>query len=141
MTEPDMRALLIDGVQQKTGIDTMRICKTLVLLLLVCTSISTAEPLIVAHRGASKAAPENTIPAFQLAWQLHADAIEGDFYLSKDGKIVCIHDRMTKKVADKNIDVSNNFVKICIRLYIFWKYMQQASFLQRIRLLDLFVQF
>ncbi|NRA39717.1 MAG: glycerophosphodiester phosphodiesterase [Planctomycetes bacterium] len=86
----------------------MRICKTLVLLLLVCTSISTAEPLIVAHRGASKAAPENTIPAFQLAWQLHADAIEGDFYLSKDGKIVCIHDRMTKKVADKNIDVSKS---------------------------------
>lgn len=54
---------------------------------------------IVAHRGASHDAPENTLAAFRLAWEQHADAIEGDFYLSKDGQIVCIHDKTTKRTA------------------------------------------
>lgn len=54
---------------------------------------------LVAHRGASDLAPENTLPAFELAWRLGADAIEGDFHLTKDGHIVCIHDYDTQKVA------------------------------------------
>ncbi|MDP3283814.1 MAG: glycerophosphodiester phosphodiesterase [Desulfobacterales bacterium] len=57
------------------------------------------DPVIVAHRGASKQAPENTIPAFKLAWEQDADAIEGDFQLTKDGAIVCIHDKDTKRVS------------------------------------------
>ena len=56
-------------------------------------------PLIVAHRGASADAPENTLPAFKLAWKQGADAVEGDFYLTKDGKIVCIHDADTARTA------------------------------------------
>ena len=63
------------------------------------------EPLIVAHRGASRDAPENTIPAFQLAWEQGADAIEGDFHLSKDGEIVCFHDADTKRVAGTQLVV------------------------------------
>ena len=55
--------------------------------------------MIVAHRGASKDAPENTLPAFHLAWEQGADAIEGDFQLSKDGQMVCIHDEDTERVA------------------------------------------
>ena len=54
---------------------------------------------IVAHRGASYDAPENTLAAFRLAWEQGADAIEGDFYLTADGQIVCIHDKTTKRVA------------------------------------------
>ena len=42
--------------------------------------------MVVAHRGASGEAPENTIPAFNLAWKQGADAIEGDFHLTKDGQ-------------------------------------------------------
>jgi glycerophosphoryl diester phosphodiesterase len=82
-------------------------------LLITCTlllfSISTYadDVMIVAHRGASKAAPENTLPAFKLAWKQGADAIEGDFHLTKDGHIVCIHDRNTKKVSGKNLVVRN----------------------------------
>jgi glycerophosphoryl diester phosphodiesterase len=57
------------------------------------------EPLIVAHRGASRDAPENTIPSFTLAWEQGADAIEGDFHLTRDGQIVCIHDRDTKRLT------------------------------------------
>lgn len=55
--------------------------------------------LIVGHRGASHDAPENTLAAFNLAWERGADAIEGDFYLSSDGRVVCIHDKDTKRVA------------------------------------------
>jgi len=63
------------------------------------------EPLIVAHRGASRDAPGNTIPAFQLAWKQGADAIEADFHLSKDGEIVCFHDADTERVAGTQLVV------------------------------------
>ena len=69
-------------------------------LLFVITSTSSSfGQFIVAHRGASHDAPENTLAAFRLAWEQEADAIEGDFYLTADEKIVCIHDRTTKRVA------------------------------------------
>ncbi|MGQ9642848.1 MAG: glycerophosphodiester phosphodiesterase [Ignavibacterium sp.] len=58
---------------------------------------------IVAHRGASYAAPENTIPSFELAFQEEADFIEGDFWLTKDNEIVCIHDSDTKRVSKEKI--------------------------------------
>ena len=61
--------------------------------------------MIVAHRGASRHAPENTIAAFNLAWENGADAIEGDFHLSGDGKIVCIHDTDTRRVAVRKLIV------------------------------------
>jgi len=65
-----------------------------------------ALPLIVAHRGASHDAPENTLPAFQLAWEQGADCIEGDFYLSSDNRIVCIHDKTTKRTSGVDVNVS-----------------------------------
>lgn len=70
-----------------------------VLFVTMTTSIARAAPLIVAHRGASHDAPENTLPAFELAWQQGADAIEGDFRLTKDGEIICLHDADTKRVS------------------------------------------
>lgn len=66
------------------------------------------EPLIVAHRGASFDAPENTMPAFLLAWERGADAIEGDFYLTRDGHIVCCHDKSTERYADENLVVKES---------------------------------
>lgn len=75
---------------------------------LVATSLSlllagpAAGQLITAHRGASADAPENTLAAFRLAWEQGADAIEGDFRLSSDGRIVCVHDADTKRVAGVN---------------------------------------
>lgn len=47
---------------------------------------------IFAHRGASQLAPENTMPAFELAYQLKADAIETDVQLTKDRIPVLFHD-------------------------------------------------
>ncbi|MDB4798829.1 glycerophosphodiester phosphodiesterase [Verrucomicrobia bacterium] len=78
------------------------------LVSLISVSISAQEPMIVAHRGASKDAPENTLPAFRLAWEQGADAIEGDFHQTRDGRIVCIHDKDTKKVSDKNLLISDS---------------------------------
>jgi glycerophosphoryl diester phosphodiesterase len=67
--------------------------------LMAASAMHAAEPFLVAHRGASHDAPENTLPAFELAWKHGADAIEGDFHLTRDGKIVCIHDYDTARVS------------------------------------------
>ena len=64
--------------------------------------------MIVAHRGASYDAPENTLPAFTLAWEQGADAVEADFHLTKDGHIVCIHNGDTKSVAKENLVVCDS---------------------------------
>jgi len=69
----------------------------IVYLTLIINSFS--KPLIIAHRGASGEAPENTMDAFKLAWKLGADGIEGDFHLTRDGHIVAIHDKDTNKVT------------------------------------------
>ena len=53
---------------------------------------------IIAHRGASEEAPENTLAAFRLGWQ-QGDACELDVHLSKDGQIVVIHDATTRRTA------------------------------------------
>jgi glycerophosphoryl diester phosphodiesterase len=49
-------------------------------------------PLVIAHRGASHVAPENTLAAFRLAWEQGADAIETDLRLTADGAVVAFHD-------------------------------------------------
>lgn len=54
---------------------------------------------IIAHRGASFVAPENTLAAFRLAWDEGADGVEGDFMLTADREIVCFHDVDTRRVA------------------------------------------
>ena len=66
----------------------------------------TPMPQIIAHRGASADAPENTLAAFRLGWEQDADGIEGDFRLSADGRIVCIHDDDTQRVAGSRLVVS-----------------------------------
>lgn len=81
--------------------------RLLVLLSLLVSPLSAAElPLLVAHRGASHAAPENTLSAFRLAWEEGADGIEGDFHLSSDGEVVCIHDYDTKRTAGEKLVIA-----------------------------------
>ena len=78
-------------------------------LALVGMILATHEgTLIVAHRGASVDAPENTLPAFELAWAQGADAIEGDFWITRDGQIVCIHEGVTSTVSDVSLNVSGS---------------------------------
>ncbi len=54
---------------------------------------------IIAHRGASYDAPENTLAAIDLAWHQQADAVEIDVRLTSDGEIVAIHDEETTRLA------------------------------------------
>lgn len=57
---------------------------------------------IIAHRGASADAPENTLAAIQLAWQHEADAAEIDVMLTADGQLVAIHDETTNRTGGVN---------------------------------------
>jgi glycerophosphoryl diester phosphodiesterase len=63
---------------------------------------------IVAHRGASFDAPENTLAAFRLAWQQNADLIEGDFRLTRDGQIICIHDATTDRTTGHKAKIADS---------------------------------
>jgi glycerophosphoryl diester phosphodiesterase len=55
--------------------------------------------LVVAHRGASSLAPENTLSAVLKAMELGADHCEIDVQLTKDGEVVLLHDSLLKRTA------------------------------------------
>jgi len=68
------------------------------------------SPLIIAHRGASYYAPENTMAAVKLAWEQDTDALEVDVHKSRDDHIIVIHDpdtfrttRIKKIIRDENL--------------------------------------
>lgn len=61
-------------------------------------------PLVVGHRGASKAAPENTLAAFERALADGADGVEFDVRLARDGVPVVIHDATLRRTAPLHAD-------------------------------------
>ncbi len=62
---------------------------------------------IIAHRGASGVAPENTMPAFDSAIADGADYIELDVHLTKDNKVVVMHDRTVNRTTNGSGKISN----------------------------------
>ncbi len=58
------------------------------------------KTLIWAHRGASGYAPENTLPAFKLAYLQKADGIELDIHMTKDGHLVVAHDETIERCSN-----------------------------------------
>ncbi len=93
----------------------------MILVFCLCSPAIQAQ-IVVAHRGASAVAPENTLSAFREAWALGADAVEGDFYLTRDSQIVCIHDKTTKRTAEKELDVAGSSLAELRRLDVgSWK--------------------
>ncbi|MCX8530533.1 MAG: glycerophosphodiester phosphodiesterase family protein, partial [Rhodoluna sp.] len=58
------------------------------------------KPLVFGHRGASGYRPENTLEAFELAFDLGADAIECDLLPTADGQLVIIHDHYLSSTTD-----------------------------------------
>ncbi len=64
--------------------------------------------LFIAHRGASHDAPENTLAAVRLAWAQHADAVEVDVHLTRDGRLAVIHDPDTQRVAGTACTVADS---------------------------------
>src|SRR5512139_2788545 len=64
-------------------------------------------PLIIAHRGDSSSALENSLEAFRLALAVPADMIELDLRMSRDGVLYVMHDRQTGRTADLNVDIES----------------------------------
>jgi glycerophosphoryl diester phosphodiesterase len=64
------------------------------------------RPLVIAHRGASGLAPENTSAAFKLAIALGADGVEMDVQISSDNRAVVIHDWRVNRTTDGRGPVS-----------------------------------
>lgn len=56
--------------------------------------------ILIAHRGASAYAPENTAPAFRLAIQMGADFVEYDLQVTKDKQLVCLHDETLERTTN-----------------------------------------
>ncbi len=56
-------------------------------------------PLVVAHRGSSHAVPEHTLAGYQQAVVEGADALECDVRLTRDGHLVCVHDRRIDRTS------------------------------------------
>lgn len=57
-------------------------------------------PLVIAHRGGRRIAPENTLVAFDLAWQGGADVLEVDLHGTADGVVVALHDDTVDRTTD-----------------------------------------
>ncbi len=74
-------------------------------LLIISMSGCTKSVDIIAHRGASYLAPENTMASVMLGWEKDAD-VEVDVYLTKDNKIVAIHDDTTERTAGTELKVA-----------------------------------
>lgn len=83
----------------------MKLLAMTVMLTLAGTCLQ-AKPVIVAHRGVPFYAPENTTPSIQMAWDLGTDGIECDIYLTKDKKLMVMHDKSTSRTGQGvNLDM------------------------------------
>ncbi len=65
------------------------------------------ETEITAHRGSSRTAPENTIPAIEAAVEEMADSVEIDVQMTADGVVVLGHDASLKRVAGVNRSIAS----------------------------------
>ncbi len=71
----------------------------------LCYNIIMRPPLVIAHRGDSSQAPENSLESLRRALALPVDMIELDIRKSRDNGLYVMHDRMTGRTAEKNIDI------------------------------------
>lgn len=61
--------------------------------------IAAVQPVVVAHRGASAHKAEHTVAAYALALEQGAGALECDVRLTRDGHLVCVHDRRVDRTS------------------------------------------
>lgn len=69
-------------------------------LLFAFAASAVAQPAIIAHRGAPGYVPEHTNAAYAMAYAMGADYIEQDLVMSKDGVLLCLHDRELDEVTN-----------------------------------------
>jgi glycerophosphoryl diester phosphodiesterase len=75
-----------------------------------------SRPLLLAHRGHSIGAPEQTMVAFADAIRLGADAIEADVHLTRDGQLVMLHDETLERTTDGHGPVAEHTLADLARL-------------------------
>ena len=61
---------------------------------------SPSRPRVIAHRGASAVEPEHTLRAYRRAIEMGADGVECDVRLTRDGVLVCLHDRTVERTSN-----------------------------------------
>lgn len=71
------------------------------------TDLVEHAPLVIAHRGASAHAPENSLAAFERALHDGADGFEFDVRLASDGVPVVIHDANLRRTAGRNVEIAS----------------------------------
>jgi glycerophosphoryl diester phosphodiesterase len=86
------------------------------LLSFMFSGVLIAQVDYIAHRGASYIAPENTVISAKLAWEIDVDAVELDIQLSKDNKLMVIHDGNTKRTSGYDFVVKETGSKILRKL-------------------------
>jgi glycerophosphoryl diester phosphodiesterase len=62
--------------------------------------VNTGRPLVFAHRGGADALPEHTLAAYLRALDEGADGVECDVRLTRDGRLVCVHDRRLNRTSN-----------------------------------------
>lgn len=75
----------------------------LIALLVLGSTLTNAQTKIIAHRGFSSAAPENTLAAFQKAIEIKANYFELDVHKTKDDSLVVIHDSSIDRTSSNSM--------------------------------------
>jgi glycerophosphoryl diester phosphodiesterase len=82
-------------------------CLLSTVLLQACAALAPLEKpeavshtFVAAHRGYSRVAPENTLPAFNEAYRAGADAIEYDMQVTKDSHVIIMHDKTVNRTTN-----------------------------------------
>lgn len=70
------------------------------LVIVLSCAAAPAQPVVIAHRGASGYLPEHTLEAYAMAYALGADYIEQDLVMTRDGVLVCLHDIHLESTTD-----------------------------------------
>jgi glycerophosphoryl diester phosphodiesterase len=81
----------------------IKLCGVLVGLLLACSSSSSGakeSQIVIAHRGASGYLPEHSMSAKAMAYAMGVDYIEQDIVMTKDDRLVVLHDRYLDRVTN-----------------------------------------
>ena len=73
------------------------------------------RPIVVAHRGASHRAPENTLSSVEMAWEI-GSSVEVDIRLTRDNRVVVIHDNNTKRTAGEDRSIRQTTYRDLSRL-------------------------
>ncbi|UKN41467.1 glycerophosphoryl diester phosphodiesterase [Mycobacterium lepromatosis] len=69
------------------------------MVMMGADKVLSGHPFVVAHRGASAVLPEHTLAAYELALKEGADGVECDVRLTRDGHMVCVHDRRLDRTS------------------------------------------